>query len=239
METRTAVPLLLVVVILAVFFGAPGLFSGDDPNGPGPNATPTATPLPQAPGVGSEALENVTALLETYNGSMTNVGFVAETRTGNATTVYTYARNGSRMIERQNGSRVLWTNGTVALARNETGGSVTYSRPPDAFLSTAVLTRSSRFEALLTAARYERDGTAPCGGTTCVVLTAEGSSGSPYRNFTAEVHVDRTGVIHRFDAEYVRTLDDRHFDLEFTVTQLGRESIARPDWVDEGLNATA
>jgi len=239
MEKRTAVPLLLVVVILAVFFGAPGLLSGEDPNGPGPEGTPTDTPLPQAPGVGPETLENVTALLETYRGSMTNVGFVAEARTTNATTVYTYARNGSRMIEQQNGSRVLWTNGTVTLAREESGGNVTYSRPPAAALSVERLTRASRFEVLLTAAGYERDGTAPCGDTTCVVLTATGSGESPYRNFTAEVHVDRTGVIHRFEAEYVRDFDDRQFDLEFVVTQLGKESIARPDWVGEGLNATA
>lgn len=237
MKTRTVAIGVFAVLLVAVFFGAPGLFGGDDP---GQNATPTpeGEPIAQAPGVGDETLENVTNLLEFYRGSMTNVGFVAEAESTSGTTVYTYARDGSRLVEQENGSLVTWTNGTVAFTREVTDGNATYRRPENISVSAERLTRYNRFEALLTAARYERDGTSQCGDTTCVVLTANGSSGGPYENFTATVHVDETGVIYRFDADYLRTIDDRSFDLTFSVTRLGKQSIERPDWVGEATNST-
>jgi hypothetical protein len=238
MKTRTVALGVFTVVALAVVFGAPGLFGSDAPDSD-PNVTPTPTErsMHGAPGVGTETLENVTALLEAYRGSMTNVGFVAEANATGSRTVYTYARGGSRLVEAASGSRVIWTNGTASLMRDASGDNVTYRRPSEVSLSTDTLTRYNRFEALLAAARYERDGTTPCGDTTCVVLTAEGSPGGPFENFTATAHVDETGVIHRFDAEYVRTTDDKQFDLAFSVTRIGVESIDRPDWVDEGLES--
>jgi hypothetical protein len=236
MKRRTAALGVLALVLVVVFFGAPGLFGGDDP---GSNTTPTPNPnsTVQVPGVEDGVLTSVPDLLDTYRASMTNIGFVAEVRSTSGPTQYVYARDGSRMVDQGNGSRVVWTNGTVSLAREVSDGNVTYSRPSNRTLSTATLTRSPRFEELLSQARYERTGTTPCGDTTCVVLGAEGSSVAAWQNFTATVYVDGTGVIHRFDASYFRTTDNRTIAQEFTVTQIGNASIERPDWVEEGLDS--
>ena len=238
MTTRTAALALVAVILLAGCFGSPGSPTDTDGSGPGigtPEQSATSTPYP-APGVGPETLNNATALLDAYQGSMTNVGFVATVRSSNRTAVYTYARDGSRTIDRDNGSTVIWTNGSASVTRTVNDGNATYSRPSGE-LSDRTMTRFSRLESLITSGAFERTGTTACGDTTCVVLAADGSIGGNYRNFTAELHVDRSGVIHHLDAEYVRAMDDRQFDYEFTVTQVGTESLERPDWVAEGLDS--
>ena len=233
MTTRTAVLALVAVVLLSGCFGL-----GGSDGTPTDQATPTATPLPQAPGVGAETIENVTALTEAYRGSTSNVGFVLAVEANGSATTYTYATDGTRLIEREDGSGEIWSNDSIAVRRQSDGGDVTYDRPSVDDLSVGSLLQLSRLEELLTSARYERDGTTACGDTRCVVFTADGSIGGNYRNFTAEIHVDDSGVIHTFDAEYVRTFDDRSFEFHLTVEDLGRSSVDRPDWVEEGLSST-
>jgi len=235
MTARAGVFALVLVVVLAGCFGNPGATPTDrtDPTSGPSNPSPTALgPV----GVTNGTLSNVTALLDQYEGSLTNVGFVAEVRADNETIEYTYATDGSRMVRVDDGSTVIWTNGTASLMREVNGSNVTYSAPPEGVPSVAMLAQTSRIRSLLVAARYERSGTTQCGNNTCIVLTDVGSRN--YENFTAEVRVDRFGVIHRFDAEYVRSTDGTRFEYLFTIRQLRTSSIDRPSWVEEGLNST-
>jgi hypothetical protein len=231
MTTRTVVLALVAVVLLSGCFGGSGGTPTAEPS-------PTPTPLQPAPGVGAETLENVTGLVESHRDVLVEEGFVVEFREGNQTVTSTYATDGSRLIERGDGSSVIWGNESVAVERTTENGDVTYQRLPPDSLTADDLISISRLRERLTSARYERDGTTPCGDTTCVVLTAEGSIGGNLQNFSAEVHVDRRGVIHMLDAEWVRTMDDRQFEFQFTLEELGTSPVDRPDWVGEALDRT-
>jgi hypothetical protein len=238
MRTRTVALGVLAVVLLAIIFGAPGLFGGDGPE-TNTTGTPTATPLPQAPGVGAETLENVTALVRAHRGSMSNVGFVAQARLNDDTVTYSYATDGSRLVEREDGSGTIWGDGDVAYERTTEDGTVSYERLPGGAVELDTLLQYSQIRERLSSGRFERDGTTPCGDTTCVVLTANRSIGGNYRNFTGELHVDSTGVVHMLEVEWVRTSDDRAFEYRFTVEELRKLTLERPDWVDEAENSTA
>jgi hypothetical protein len=230
MTTRTAVLALVAVVLLAGCFGGSGGTPTEEP-------TPTGTPLPQAPGVGAETIENVTAMLEAYRGSMSNVGFVAEARLNDGNVTYAYGADGSRLVERQDGSEAIWDDGDVAYERTAEGSEVSYERLPDG-VELDTLLQTSQLRERLTSARYERDGTTPCADTTCVVMTADGSTGGTLEGFTAELHIDRTGVIHSLEANWTRVRDDQSFEFRYAVEEIPRSSIERPDWVDEAMNST-
>lgn len=231
MTARGVAAALVVAVLLAGCFGSPGAT-------PTPEQSPTPTPIQSAPGVGNDSLENVDALLASHRETMTGTGFVAEVRIDGGTTRYAYATDGSRLIDRVNGSTTTWGNDTVAVQRTAEGGDVAYGRVPTEDLTVDGFLVTSQLRERLTSARYERNGTTPCGDATCVVLTATRDVGDAVRNVTAEVHVDPRGVVRTLDAAWVRNADARAFAFRFTVEEVGTSSIARPDWVPEALNET-
>jgi hypothetical protein len=237
--TRGVAAGLVLAVLLAGCFGSPGATPTPERSPTAtPERSPTPTPVQPPPGVGNGSLEDVDALLGSHRQSLTGVGFVAEVRIDGRTTRYAYATDGSRLIDRVNGSTTTWGNDTVAVRRTAGGGEVAYERIPIEDLSVDGFLVTTQLRERLTSASYERNGTTSCGDATCVVLTATRGIGGTVRNVTAEVHVDPQGVIRALDAEWVRSTDGQAFTFRFTVEEVGTSSVDRPDWVPEALNET-
>lgn len=243
--------LLLVLVVLV---------AGCASTTPGGVETPTVTPTmertttpspslqPLAPGVTTDGIENVTALLAAHQRGLTETGFVTEsasrrTAAGAEFTVVewtvTVAPGGDRVLarvleNRPDGSQVnaeIWSNATHDVTRREVAGNVSYTTGPRLADDTVVWSGSGVHTVLRTMPdAFVVEGVETRNGHRYVTLVATEGGAEGLDSLTTLV-VDERGYIHEVVRE-VRLDAETTVTTTYRVVQVGGTDPQPPAWLD-------